>query len=342
MTTLGILWFAIIAVLMAGYFALDGFDLGVGVLYPFIAKDEREKKTLLREIGPVWDGNEVWLLTAGGALFAAFAPAYATCFSGFYLAIMLVLFGLILRAVSVEFRAHETTMLGLWDALFFIGSLLPALLFGVALGNVAQGLPLDANGDYTGTFFDLLNPFALLCGLTGLFHMLLQGACWISLKSAEESRLRAAAVGLRKKLAIACIVLFALTVALFLGAVEPNMPYEMGIRPLFVLAALVYLAAMCAMVFACKQDCPARDILAQVLASVGAVSIVVVVAAVLFPNLVPATDPALALTIANSTSSETALRAMTIIACIGVPLMLAYQIVAYRVFRGRADEERMA
>ena len=136
MTTLGILWFVIMFVLIAGYFILDGFDLGVGVLYPFLTKSESEKKDLIWSIGPVWDGNEVWLITAGGVLFAAFAPAYATTFSGFYLAIMLVLFGLILRAVSIEYRAHAEDMTKLWDATFFVGSLLPALLFGVAIGNV--------------------------------------------------------------------------------------------------------------------------------------------------------------------------------------------------------------
>ena len=135
MTVLGILWFILIAVLIAGYFILDGFDLGAGVLSPFVAKDEKEKAIVCRSVGPVWDGNEVWLLTAGGALFAAFAPAYATTFSGFYLAIMLVLFGLIVRAVSLEYRAHDPKWKKLWDALFFLGSLLPALLFGVAIGN---------------------------------------------------------------------------------------------------------------------------------------------------------------------------------------------------------------
>jgi len=337
MTALGILWFILIAVLMIGYFVLDGFDLGIGVLYPFIAKDEREKKTLMRAIGPVWDGNEVWLLTAGGALFAAFAPAYATSFSGFYLAIMLVLFGLILRAVSLEYRAHETNMLGLWDALFFVGSLLPALLFGVALGNVVQGIPLDANGDYTGSFFALLNPFALLCGVVGLAHMLLQGACWASLKSAEDSQLRARALDLRKKLAMLCIVLFALTTIVFFAIVKPGLPYEVGSVLLIALAAIIYLAATIGIVVVCKGEKPSTDLIGQLLVSVGALAIVVLVAAVLFPNLIPATDPALSLNIANSASSDASLTAMTIIACIGVPIMLVYHVIAYRTFRGRME-----
>ena len=166
--TLPILWFIIIAVLISAYYVLDGFDLGAGILSPFVAKTPGEKRALMTSIGPVWDGNEVWLLTAGGALFAAFAPAYATVFSGFYLAIMLVLFGLIIRAVSLEFRAHDPKWQKFWDVCFFVGSLVPALLFGVALGNCLQGVPLDAAGNYIGSFFGLLTPFPLLCGLLGL------------------------------------------------------------------------------------------------------------------------------------------------------------------------------
>ncbi|MBQ3106913.1 MAG: cytochrome d ubiquinol oxidase subunit II, partial [Eggerthellaceae bacterium] len=155
-----ILWYFLIFVLIAGYFVLDGFDLGAGVLYPFVAKNEQEKSVVRRSIGPVWDGNEVWLLTAGGALFAAFAPAYATTFSGFYLAVMLVLFGLIVRAVSLEFRAHDPAWARAWDICFFVGSLLPALLLGVAVGNIYAGIPMDAAGNYSGVpLLGLITPF---------------------------------------------------------------------------------------------------------------------------------------------------------------------------------------
>ena len=171
------LWFMLIFVLIAGYFVLDGFDLGSGVLYPFVAKGDTEKAVVRRSIGPVWDGNEVWLLTAGGALFAAFPAAYATTFSGFYLAIMLVLFGLIVRAVSLEYRGHDPKWGRLWDGCFFVGSLVPALLFGVAVGNVFAGIPMDANGDYSGfPLLGLISPFTLLCGLLGLSMFLAQGS----------------------------------------------------------------------------------------------------------------------------------------------------------------------
>lgn len=335
MTALGILWYVLICVLMIGYFVLDGFDLGVGVLYPFIAKDEKSKGVVRRAIGPVWDGNEVWLLTAGGALFAAFAPAYATSFSGFYLAIMLVLFGLILRAVSVEFRAHETSNLALWDALFFVGSLLPALLFGVAVGNVVQGLPLNANGDYTGSFFALLNPFALLCGVLGLVTMLTQGASWLSLKAELGSELRAKAAALRGKLSLVSVVVFLVVTVMFFAGVQPSASYEVGSMELGCAGAAIYLVAMCVMQFACKPENDKKDLVAHLLVSLSAAALVIVLGATLFPNLIPALDPALSINIANAASSDTALTAMTIIACIGVPIMLVYHVIVYRTFRGR-------
>lgn len=335
MTALGILWYVLICVLMIGYFVLDGFDLGVGVLYPFIAKDEKSKGVLRRAIGPVWDGNEVWLLTAGGALFAAFAPAYATSFSGFYLAIMLVLFGLILRAVSVEFRAHETSNLALWDALFFIGSLLPALLFGVAVGNVVEGLPLNANGDYMGSFFALLNPFALLCGVLGLVTMLTQGASWLSLKAELGSELRATAAALRGKLSLVSVIVFLVVTVMFFAGVQPSASYEVGSMELGCVGAAIYLVAMCVMQFACKPENDKKDLIAHLLVSLSAAALVIVLGATLFPNLIPAVDPTLSINIANAASSDTALTAMTIIACIGVPIMLVYHVIVYRTFRGR-------
>ena len=169
MSALAVLCFFLIFVLIAGYFVLDGFDLGIGVLYRALAKTEGERALVRRSIGPVWDGNEVWLLTAGGALFAAFPAAYATTFSGFYLAVMLVLFGLIVRAVSLEFCAHDKQWGRVWDVCFTVGSFLPALLLGVALGNVIAGIPMAENGDYAGVpLLGLLSPFTLVTGLLGL------------------------------------------------------------------------------------------------------------------------------------------------------------------------------
>jgi cytochrome d ubiquinol oxidase subunit II len=167
MPSLETVWFLLVGVLLAGYAILDGFDLGVGMQHLTTARTDEERRTLMNSIGPVWDGNEVWLITAAGALFAAFPKVYATVFSGFYLALMLLLAGLILRAVSLEFRSREKgrAWRTAWDIAFFVGSIVPAVLFGVAIGNVMRGVPLDAQGDYAGTFGDLLSPFALAVGL---------------------------------------------------------------------------------------------------------------------------------------------------------------------------------
>ena len=336
MTALGILWFILIAVLIIGYFALDGFDLGVGVLYPFLGKDEKTKRILRTSVGPVWDGNEVWLLTAGGALFAAFAPAYATSFSGFYLAIMLVLFGLIIRAVSVEYRSHEPGHEKLWDVCFFIGSFLPALLFGVAVGNVIEGLPLNAHGDYTGTFLALLNPFALVCGVLGLVHMLAQGAAWISLKAPLASALRAKAARLRRLFAAVDLVVFVVAAIFFFVAVLPNSGGSLAVNVLAVIFAVLFIVGDVG-VIACGMDDPKRDVLGIVAAGIGCVGLVGMTFASMFPNIIPAINPAYSITIANAASSDTALFAMTIIACIGVPLVLIYHIIVYRKFRGRIE-----
>ena len=337
MTTLGILWFILIAVLVIGYFVLDGFDLGAGVLYPFLAKDDTDKMRILRAIGPVWDGNEVWLLTAGGALFAAFAPAYATVFSGFYLAIMLVLFGLIARAVSVEFRAHGTEPTRLWDVCFFVGSLLPALLLGVACGNIIQGVALNPHGDYVGGFFALLRPFPLLCGVLGLAHMLTQGAAWIARKAPAASGLRMRAALLRRKLAWLELAVFIVATAVFFAFIKPHLGYEPGSMVIAGVAAGVYALSTLAITFACDAEVPGRDLAGVLLASLGAAALVVIMFATIFPNLVPALDPALSITIANAAASETTLKAMTIIACIGVPLVLIYHVLVYRAFRGRVE-----
>lgn len=340
MTALGILWFILIAVLICGYFVLDGFDLGAGVLYPFVARDDRDRSIIRRAIGPVWDGNEVWLLTAGGALFAAFAPAYAASFSGFYLAIMLVLFGLILRATALEFRGHDAAWAKLWDALFFIGSLVPTLLFGVAVGNIVQGVPLDANGDYTGTFFALLNPFALACGVLGLVHMLLQGSTWLALKAPAGEGLQERAGKLRRVFALAELAVFALVTLLFFLQVVPGSAAGITATTGSALCALAFVATTVA-VLVNAGSAKVCDLGLHVLSSLGCAALVGIMATTLFPNLIPATDPAFSITIANAASSDTSLIAMTVIAAIGVPLVLVYHVVSYRIFSGRVKDSEL-
>lgn len=341
MTVLGILWFILIAVLIAGYFILDGFDLGSGVLSPFVAKDEKEKAIVRRSIGPVWDGNEVWLLTAGGALFAAFAPAYATTFSGFYLAIMLVLFGLIVRAVSLEYRAHDPKWKKLWDALFFIGSLLPALLFGVAIGNVYAGIPMDANGDYNGIpLLGLITPFTLLCGLLGLSFFLMQGATWLAMKAPKPSAFQARLASLRRPLTLVSLVLFAAVTAYALVGIQPTM--DPALEIIRWLVFILVAAALIGTIVTSKAE--GNDLLPFIFSSAAALFLVVLFAASMFPNLVVASATSIgeSITIANAASSDLALGWMTGITCVGLPLVLIYHVIIYRTFRGRITDEDLS
>ncbi len=199
---LNILWFILIAVLFAGFFLLEGFDYGVGILLPFLGRDDDERRVIVNAIGPFWDGNEVWLLTAGGAMFAAFPNWYATMFSGLYIALLVMLIALILRGVAFEFRGKDTRAgwRSFWDWMIFFGSFVPALLWGVAFGNLVRGVPIDAKMNYTGDFFTLLNPYALLVGLYGLVLMTFHGANFLALKTdgaiAERARNTAARVWL--------------------------------------------------------------------------------------------------------------------------------------------------
>lgn len=333
------LWFWLIALLIGGYFVLDGFDLGVGVLYPFLGKTEKEKAILRRSIGPVWDGNEVWLLTAGGALFAAFPPAYATTFSGFYLAIMLVLFGLIVRAVSVEFRAHDATWKKIWDGCFFVGSLLPALLFGVAAGNVLQGIPLNAHGDYAGIpLLGLLTPFTLLCGVLGLILFITLGATWVAQKAPVHSDLHTRASRMRAPLQIGALVVFVLTTVVFFVLVQPELAASTSI--LRIVFAVLFVGGMVVSLVAGRTS----DLLAFLGQAAAVFCLVGLWAASLFPSLVVATadSAGASITIANGSSSELALMWMAGIACIGVPLVLVYHVIAYRTFRGRVSEADLA
>lgn len=345
MSVLGIIWFCLIAVLIAGYFILDGFDLGAGVLSPFIAKNDEEKTMIRRSVGPVWDGNEVWLLTAGGALFAAFAPAYATTFSGFYLAVFLVLLGLIVRAVAVEYASYDPKWNKMWEALFFVGSLLPALLLGVAIGNVFVGIPLDANGDYVGVpLLGLVTPFTLLTGLLGLSMFILQGAGWLSLKTPLGSELRARARAARKVFAVVSIVLFAVVTIYTLALVQPHFAAETGVlRILF--AVVVAVALIFALVKSADDD---ADLPVFVATSIACLALVGLFAASMFPTLVVAGagDPLAffataasgeSITIATAAGSDLALGWMLGIACIGVPLVLVYHVIIYRTFRGRLE-----
>ena len=349
MSILGIIWFCLIFVLIAGYFILDGFDLGAGVLSIFIAKNDEEKAIIRSSIGPVWDGNEVWLLTAGGALFAAFASAYATTFSGFYLAIILVLMGLIVRAVSVEFAGHDKAWAKIWNVLFFIGSLLPALLFGVAAGNVFAGIPLSGNGDYVGVpLLGLVTPFTLLTGLLGLSLFVAQGAAWIAMKAPTGSALRDRAVKLRVPVLVCALALFIITGAYALTVLHTDM--FSSTSPLRYAFCALTLAMLIVAYIRAKSTAAKNDLTVFALTSAACLFLVALWAVLMFPNLVVAgagdplslfASPASGtnITIATAASSNLALGWMLGITCAGLPLVLAYHVIVYRTFRGRVKLE---
>ncbi len=359
-----LIWFILLVVLMVGYFVLDGFDLGVGILYPFLSKDEKDRAAMRLAIGPVWDGNEVWLLTLGGALFAAFPPAYATVFSGFYLAIMVVLFALILRGVSIHFIGHLHCNGGraFFTATFFLGSLLPALLFGVAAGNLLNGVPLLANGDVAGDFpqrfVQLLGLLPLVCGLLSLTLAIALGAGWLQGRITEGT-IHRRSVRICENASFVAVVLFALAGVLYMFAVSPNLPetgekYLLDGLPLVVRIAggAIALIALVAAAFVSGKGSCGR-MAPFILTAVGVVGVILAFAGSIFPSLVPAADPSLApfaaqnmgetITIAAPfASSELTLQTMLVIACIGVPLVLIYHVIAYRVFSGKIQVELLA
>ncbi len=331
MMDLNTVWFLLIGVLLGGYAVLDGFDFGVGILH-LLARDDTERRIHLNAIGPVWDGNEVWLITGGGALFAAFPIVYATIFSGFYIALMLLLAALIFRAVSLEFRGkvEDVRWRRFWDWCFGLGSLLPALLLGVALGNVLRGVPINQHPLFTGDFFTLLNPFALLVGLTGFALFVMHGALYMTMKTEGDLRERNFAYASRAWFAF--VVLYVLTtLATFFYA--PHLFRAVPNRPLFYLFLLLLLAGVVYIPVAIKAQRGGAGFLAS---SVTILSLMGLAAVSLYPRIVPSTlSPEYTLTIYNASSSQKTLQTMLIIALIGMPLVVAYTIFIYRQFRGK-------
>lgn len=324
---LQITWFILIGILFAGYAVLDGFDLGIGSLLPILTKnDEKKVAVLFRSIGPVWDGNEVWLITAGGALFAAFPHAYATVFSGFYLALMLVLFGLILRAVSIEFFTLETENKGIWAKTFFIGSIIPSILFGVALGNVIMGVPLDSRMEFTGNFFTLLRPFPLATGLLGFTAILMQGLTYTMLKT--EGEIHDTAKGLAGKVWYGYIVMFLFAAVLSFISVTGS-----SCNIIAWIAAAVSLASLFVTRILISKGEEFKAFLASSLAFI---SLWGIAGALQYPVLVRAiNDPALSITVFNASSSKLTLSVMLGIALTGMPVVIGYSIYVYRVYRGK-------
>jgi len=334
---LNTIWFFLIGILIIGYAILDGFDLGIGSLFYILGKTDDQKKTLINSIGPVWDGNEVWLLTGGGALFAAFPYVYATVFSGFYLAMMLVLFGLIFRAVGIEyyFKMYDDKgMQNLMGKMFFVGSFIPALLFGVAIGNVIIGIPLDDMQNYSGSFFGLLNPYSLLFGVVGLVGFLLQGAVYATVKTDGELQQRA--TNLAMKFSWALLVVWILgTILTYILASYMFDNYN-NIPVLYVIPLLTLISLLAISLFL-KKKAYGKAFIAS---SLVIATEILTFAVGLFPNLVISKNPLQNLTIYNAASTDLTLTVMLIIALIGVPIVLVYTGYVYYVFRGKASSER--
>ena len=323
-------WFLLVGVLLTGYAILDGFDLGVGMLHRFVAKSDVERRQVINSVGPVWDGNEVWLLTGGGALFAAFPKVYATVFSGLYLALMLVLAALILRAVCLEFRSKVASprWRNTWDTVFAVSSFLPSLLFGVAVGNILRGLPLDAEQEFAGTFLGLLNPFALVVGLLSVAMFLTQGAAWLDLKTEGPVRERARAWAKGSWLAFAALWLVA-TVASRLAI--PRL-WQVYAQPLAWVAPVLFVLAAAG--FRAWSG-GRRPGLAFASFSVAIAMLLALVGQGLYPDLVPALGTGESLTVTNACSTPLTLKVMLTIALIGMPVVIGYTIFIYTRFRGR-------
>ncbi|CAL9519291.1 Cytochrome bd-I ubiquinol oxidase subunit 2 [Streptomyces sp. enrichment culture] len=324
-------WFVLIAFLWTGYFFLEGFDFGVGVLTKLLARDRPEKRVLINTIGPVWDGNEVWLLTAGGATFAAFPEWYATLFSGFYLPLLVILLCLIIRGVAFEYRVKrpEERWQRNWEHAIFWTSLIPAFLWGVAFGNIVGGVKIDRDLEYVGTLGDLLNPYALLGGLVTLTLFTFHGTVFTALKTVGEIRERARKLALRVGLVTAVL---ALVFLLWTQADSGDGPS---------LVALV--VAVAALVAALVANQAGREGWSFTFSGVTIVAAVAMLFLTLFPNVMPSTLNAdWSLTVTNASSSPYTLKIMTWLAAIGTPVVLLYQGWTYWVFRKRIGTQHLA
>jgi len=328
---LNLTWFILVGVLLTGYAILDGFDLGAGILHLFVKKDEH-RRLMLNSIGPVWDGNEVWLVTGGGALFAAFPEAYATVFSGFYIPFMLLLAALIFRAVAIEFRSKEPWgwWRQMWDVAFAGGSFLSAFLIGVAMGNIVRGVPLDAEFEFRGTFVGLLNPYAISLGVTTVLLFTMHGAIYVAMKTEGElqARIRGWIPGLIGWFLAAYFLfnLYTLVECPHVLETVRERPYILGIM---AIGAFIILNIP-------REIHHGREFRAFLSSCLGMAVMMGAFGATYFPNMVYSfPDPANSLTIYNAASSQKTLGIMLIIALIGVPIVLAYTTCIYYIFRGK-------
>jgi cytochrome d ubiquinol oxidase subunit II len=332
MEALQITWFMLVGVLLTGYAILDGFDLGAGFWHLFTKKSER--RVVLNAIAPVWDGNQVWIITGGGAMFAAFPHVYATVFSGFYLALMLLLLALILRAVSLEFRhqVESATWQAVWDTAFGVSCILIALLFSVALGNIMRGVPLDPMGEFAGSFLGLLNPYSLVIGLTGLAMIATHGGLYLSLKAGGE--LEGKALGWARKAWTCYAALFVLA-AVYTFAAQGHLLTNYGKAPVLWLVPVVAIAALIGVGVLARQG---KTKAAFVVSGVSIAANWGLVGVGIFPNLVrDLGGTGTSLTVWNASSSKLTLTVMLVVALAFMPVVLAYTTYVYRKFAGKVE-----
>ncbi|WP_022670971.1 cytochrome d ubiquinol oxidase subunit II [Hippea alviniae] len=331
---LNTIWFAIWGLLWAVYFMLDGFDFGAGILHPFVAKNDTERRMVINTLGPVWDGNEVWLVTAGGVTFAAFPTTYAYMFSYLYTPLFFILFSLILRGVSFEFRGkiHSQSWAKFWDFIIFVFSFVPALLFGVAFGNIFEGLPMDAAG-YHGTLFSLLNPYGLLTGVLFVLLFIEHGALWLSIKASGNVAERSKAIASKIWILLLIVAVLFLVYTKFATSLYDNY----FSNPVWFIVPALAVASLLSIRFFIKTSSYVKAFFASCLTIL---SIVFTGIVGLYPNLIPSSiDKAYSLTAFNSASGPYTLKLMLIVAVIFVPIVIAYQIWTYKVFSKPITEE---
>lgn len=331
---LNIVWFALFVIIIAGYLIMDGFDLGVGILHPFLARNDEERRVFLNSIGPVWDGNEVWLVLGGGALFAAFPLVYASLFSGLYIAMMLVLLVLILRTVAIEFRSKRPSPAwrSFWDWIFFASSLGIALLLGVAFGNILDGLPIAADGYIRANLFDLLTPSALLVGVTTIFMLATHGAIYLSMKASGALLDRV------KRWVPRLMIIFFIFNTLLVGMTA--LLHEAVSDRYWQQPWLVILpgAALLSVIVAWLMVRREQYFVAFLFSSAMIAGLLISAAVGLYPNLLVSTlNPSYNLTIFNAASQPNTLTVMLIMALIGMPFVLLYTAGVYYIFRGRVQ-----
>ncbi|QGA58304.1 cytochrome d ubiquinol oxidase subunit II [Brucella sp. 2280] len=363
--TLRIIWWVLLGVLLIGFAAMDGFDLGVGTLLPFVARTDVERRVVINTIGPVWEGNQVWLILGGGAIFAAWPPLYAVSFSGFYLAMFIILFALILRPVGFKFRSKRDgeTWRNSWDWALFIGGFVPALIFGVAVGNVLQGVPFRLNGDlqifYEGSFFGLLNPFALLCGILSVTMLTMHGAAWLVLKTNGVIQARARAYG--SVAALLTVILYIVAGAIswlwvsgyrITSAVVmdgPSNPLQKTVEldhgawfanyanyPILLIAPALGILGALAVLATLRGG---RELAPLLFGKLSIFGIISSVGVSMFPFILPsAIDPQSSLTVWDSSSSHQTLFIMLVVTVVFIPIIVAYTAWVYKALWGKVDK----